>query len=293
VRWLRKILRSLQPPILHSMPFYLNMVATWAMSGLSGTPIGSIRGEYRFEAINGYFFYACNRYWPKHIITNSARSRDAALADRSVFRPRNVFFVPNGLDLDLYRPRAHGPCPRPRILGVGNLYPEKRWDRLLSCAAALRRLVPGLDFEIMIVGKGKELERLQNLTDGLQLHDRVTFLGRRYDIPELMAQADVFTLVSDSEGAPNAVMEVMAAGVPVLATDAGDIPRLVKDGVHGFVVPREDEGILVERLRHLLQDAGLREEMGRNARRKALAEFGLDRLVDKTLEVYRESGWSG
>jgi len=293
VWWLRKVMRRVNPPILHSYAFFLNSVAAWTMRGTPGMALGSIRSTYEFEAGNGWLHYLMNRRWPEGVIVNSAAARNAAQADRRGFRPRKILFVPNGIDLSLYPHRALTEKTCPRIIGIGNLHPEKRWDCLIRAAGIICRVDSSADFEIVIVGKGTESERLAALAGKEGIPDRVVLLGRRYDVPDLLREADISVLVSDGEGTPNAVMESMAAGLPLVVTDVGDNGRLVEDGVHGFVVGRGDERALAERILRLITEFPLRRKMGENGRIKAFDEFGLEKLGENTLSAYRELGWKG
>lgn len=293
MKWLRRLAKELRPSLLHAYTFFLNAAAAWAMRGTGGLAIGSMRGDYAFEAANGRVHYAANRLWPKTLIANSANSQRAAAADTSWLRPRSVLFVPNGVDISAYQPQEHRDRVRPRVLGVGNLYPGKRWDRLILAAAEIRRADPEREFVVDIVGEGGERPKLQALIEGLKLCDVVTLLGRRYDVPALLAESDVFALVSDSEGTPNAVMEAMASGLPIVATTVGDIPRLVRDRVHGYLVPPADDHQLAKALHSLLSDPSLRRTMGAAALKKARTEFDLDLLVQNTLDAYRRAGWGG
>ena len=121
--------------------------------------------------------------------------------------------------------------------------------------------------------------------------DRVEFVPHTNDIPGLLAQAAFLTHTADNEGCPNAVMEAMACGRAVVATEAGDVPRLVDDGITGFLVRQGDEALLAERMATLITDRGLCSRMGEAARQKAERDFGLDRLVRETLAAYRKAGW--
>jgi glycosyltransferase involved in cell wall biosynthesis len=152
---------------------------------------------------------------------------------------------------------------------------------------------PELPFTVKIAGEGREGGNLQRLIQQLDLEQRVTLLGRRLDIPGLLSQSDIFVMASDSEGTPNAVMEAMAAGLPVVATDVGDVPRLVADGINGFVVPCNETGEypMASALAKLLTDPGLRARMGAAGRARAESEFGLDRLAERVLKAYRQAGW--
>jgi glycosyltransferase involved in cell wall biosynthesis len=292
VSWLRSLVRQVRPSVLHSMTFFLNSAAAWAAQGLPVIAVGSIRGDYRFEAKHGTIHYAINRRWPETIITNSRRAWQQALTDRSFFRPKQPLFVPNALDLAPFSGHLHRKAKSPEIIGVGSLYPSKRWDRLLRAIARLVASRPELPFRLNIVGRyGSERGNLERLAHDLNLQDRVSFLGLRPDIPELLSQSDIFAFTSDSEGTPNAVMEAMAAGLPVVSTDCGDVSRLVVDGVTGFVVPREKEHCMVSALADLLCDSNLRARMGEAGRAKAQAEFSLNKLATGMLDAYSRAGW--
>jgi glycosyltransferase involved in cell wall biosynthesis len=106
-----------------------------------------------------------------------------------------------------------------------------------------------------------------------------------------LANAWFLLHTSDSEGYPNVVMEAMACGRAVVATDAGDVASLVEDAKTGFVVPRGDEATLLARMVTLMTDHDLCRRMGEAGRAKAEQQFGLDRLVSETLAAYRAIGW--
>ena len=292
LRWLHSLVRMVRPRVLHSMAFYLNSVAAFASHMTPTIAIGAIRGDYQFEADQGYIHYAINRRWPKTIVANSERAWRAAVADRSIFRPRKALMVSNGLDLNLYKVRIHGGLTTPQILGVGNLHREKGWDRLLRSVARLQSNRPELLFKVQIAGEGKERSNLQQLVKRSGLEQRVTFLGRRLDIPDLLFQSDIFVMASDSEGTPNAIMEAMAAGLPVVSTDVGDVSRLVEDGINGYVIPLHSgaEHLMTSALIKLLGNPALRAHMGAQSRERS-AEFGLDELAQRVLEAYRRAGW--
>src|SRR5262249_29493018 len=117
-------------------------------------------------------------------------------------------------------------------------------------------------------------------------------MGHIDDIPSLLARAAFLMQTADSVGYPNAVMEAMACGRAVVATDAGEAPILVDDGKTGFIVPRNDNSALVERMERLIAGRDICRTMGKAGRAKMEQEFGLGRLVEETLAVYRSSGWS-
>jgi glycosyltransferase involved in cell wall biosynthesis len=177
-----------------------------------------------------------------------------------------------------------------RILGVGSLLRCKRWDRLLRAASNLKQR--GLDFLVQIVGGGPLRDSLERQARGLEITDRIRFTGHADDIPGVMATSTLLAHTSDVEGCPNVIIEAMACGRAVVATDAGDIPSLVDNGKTGFVVPRDDDVQFAERLATLIANWDLCRQMGEAGRIKAEREFGSERLVKETLGVYRAVGWS-
>jgi glycosyltransferase involved in cell wall biosynthesis len=114
--------------------------------------------------------------------------------------------------------------------------------------------------------------------------DRLEFIGHVEDVPRLIGEATFLVHASDKEGCPNAVMEAMACGRAVVATNAGD-------GKTGFVVRRGDDEALIDRIATPMMGRNLCRRMGEAGQAKAEREFGLSRLVDGTLAAYRAAGW--
>ena len=153
--------------------------------------------------------------------------------------------------------------------------------------------IAGHDFRVDLVGDGPLRTDLKRSVYEAKLEQQFSISGRSNRIPEILEQSTLLAHTSDVEGCPNVVMEAMACGRPVVATDAGDIPTLVEDGKTGFVVRRGDDGELVRKLATLIQNRELCQTMGCNAREKAENEFGVDRLVRETFAAYRAAGWIG
>jgi len=146
-------------------------------------------------------------------------------------------------------------------------------------------------FVVRIVGDGPLRGSLEQQVRALGVSYHVEFVRRNDDIPGLLADATFLVHTSDSEGCPNVVMEAMACGRAVVATDAGDVPDLVEDGKTGFVVHRRNDSKLVERMATLIANPHLCRQMGEVGCAKVEREFGLSRFVSETLVVYRAAGW--
>jgi glycosyltransferase involved in cell wall biosynthesis len=283
----RQFVRQFRPDIVHSYSFHTNFAAFWATLFTDAVAVGSVRSDFTTDIKDcGLLLGLLSARWPRHQIFNNL---SAGKNVRSFFVPSRLFFVRNGVDLHRFRltPVPHdGPL---RIAGVGSLLPLKRWDRVLHAAVEFKRR--GLNCLIQIAGIGPLKQSLEQQAHELGVADRVKFLGYIDDIPSLVSQSAFLVHTSEHEGCPNAVVEAMAGGRAVVATDAGDIPYLVEDGKTGFVVRRGDDGTLVERMVKLITDQDLCRSMGEAGRAKAEREFGLDRLVADTLAAYRAAGW--
>lgn len=287
----RRLVADLDPDVVHSYSFHTNVAASWATAGTRSIAIGSIRSDFVWaKRGSGRLLGPLSARWPAFHVCNSFAAAVEARRSFSRFAPRRCAVVPNGIDLVRFRPRPlemHGPA---HILGVGYFRPVKRWDRLLQASRELWRR--GCDHHVTICGGGITHASLQQLAQQLEIADRVTLLDHVDDVTAPLAASTFVALTSELEGCPNAVMEAMACGRAVIATDVGDVRRLVDDGRTGFVVPSGDHDALVDRLATLARDRQLCAVMGHAARLKAEAELSLERLVSRTLNAYRDAGWN-
>ena len=291
LRAFRRIVRQLKPELVHSYSFYTNFAAWWATRGSNAIAIGSIRQDFISERrITGIILGRLSAHFPMIQISNSLAGQKAVAQSGGLFKPSHVHVVHNGIDFD-----GTGIHPLPpngsSLLAVGRLNPEKRWDRLLRAVVLLA--AKRITFSVRLAGDGPLLKELESQARNLGVDGLVQFLGLRHDIPSLLKESSFLIHTADAEGCPNVVMEAMAFGRAVVATDAGDVPYLVEDGKTGFVVRRGDDAMLVERMATLIMDRDLCRRMGEAGRVKAEREFGLDRLVSDTLAAYQAIGWNG
>jgi glycosyltransferase involved in cell wall biosynthesis len=286
----RQLVAEVRPEVVHSYSFHTNIAASLAVMGTRAVAVGSLRSDFEFakRGTGPVLGRLCAR-WPRYQIANSASASMSAERSPSFFRPRRCAAVKNGLDLEAFHPSGMPRLDVPMIVGLGYFLPVKRWDRLVRTARVLKDR--GLRFAVALAGGGPLQRELRELICSLGVEDRVSLLGHIDDVAALLAASSLTVLTSDTEGYPNAVMEALACGRPVVAMDVGDIRTLVDDGFTGFVVPAGDEETLAERLATLVLNPALCREMGRRASDKAAREFGLDRLVRETLAAYREAGW--
>lgn len=167
---------------------------------------------------------------------------------------------------------------------VARLVPIKRVDRFLKLAATLRD-EPALRF--LIVGDGELREALCVTPEARSLGDRLSWTGFRRDMPSIYHASDIVVLTSDNEGTPVSLIEAQAAGLPVVTTNVGGAASVVEHDRTGFLVARDDHAGLADAVRTLHRDPALIERLGTAGSVRSRDRFGLDRLVEDLLGVYR------
>ncbi len=209
---------------------------------------------------------------PDAIVVNSAAGQ--AAHETIGYRPRRFVLIENGIDTARFRPDAEArqrvratlglTAETPLIVHVARVDPMKDHATLLAALEAL----PGI--RALLIGAR---------TESLPAHPSVLALGRRVDVPELLAAGNLVVLPSAfGEGFSNAIAEGMACGLPAVASDVGDARRIVGDT--GLIVPPRDPTALAAAIRRLLDEpAAAHAARGANARRRIVEEFSLDRLI--------------
>ncbi|MGH2894038.1 MAG: glycosyltransferase [Solirubrobacteraceae bacterium] len=171
----------------------------------------------------------------------------------------------------------------PVIVQTSTLRPQKAVEVMIAATALVRRTHP--DVRLLVAGEGDRTALLREAS-AHGVVDAVSLLGPRGDVPDLLAAASVGVLSSDFEGMPLAVLEYMAGGLPVVATDVGGVPEIVRDGETGFLVAPRDPPALAERIGRLLDDPALAREMGERGRRRQQQAFSREAMVGAVTALY-------
>lgn len=234
---------------------------------------------------------------PRAIIYNSRRG--AAQHEAIGYDPAKTMVIPNGFDCQLFRPR---PAMRRRlcqeagideaaaIIGmIARNHPQKDPGNLIKATALL--VGRGVHLHVVIVGPGFDAgnSELVRAIHQAGIAERVSLLGQRHDIPEVVAGLDIATLTSAwGEGFPNVLGEAMASGVPCVATDVGDSAWIV--GRAGLVVPAGDPEALADALGRLIAlGPQERQQLGAAARARVLQDFGVDEIVRQYETLYEQA----
>jgi glycosyltransferase involved in cell wall biosynthesis len=214
------------------------------------------------------------------IVCVSESAREQGLAAQACDRERSIV-IHNGVDVESFTESPRHGAP-PRIVSVGRFAYPKDFATLVE---ALER-VDG-DYRAWLVGEGPLLPEVEEALGAPRLAERVQLLGSRDDVPGLLAASEVFVLSSRSEGFPVSIVEAMAAGLPVVASDVGGVAEAVADGETGLLVPPGDPAALAEAVGRLLGDVELRQRLGAAGRARARACFDLPGFRAAHLELYR------
>jgi glycosyltransferase involved in cell wall biosynthesis len=284
--------------ILHAHDFYSNVVGVAAAQLAGARAIASRRdlahwlGATQRQALR----LVCRM--ADAVIANATAVATQTAREFGVAGDR-LRVVPNGIDVAHFdRQASRAPDPPlpalssrpeavPRVCMVASMHmPDKGHADLLDAAAILK--ARGRRAQYLLVSDGELRPELEARTRALGLGDDVFFLGRRADVPSVLARCDVLAHPSWAEGFPNAVLEGMCAALPVIATRVGGIPEVMDDGVHGLLITAQRPAVLAEAIEKLLADPRAARAMGRRGRRHVEQRYSLDKMCQTVEALYDE-----
>jgi glycosyltransferase involved in cell wall biosynthesis len=218
-------------------------------------------------------------------VTNCRAARESIIR---IERPAagSIHVLANGVDLERFRAPAVGSGSARRVGVLANLRPVKNLDLFIRVAADLAPGHP--DVQFVIHGEGPERPALERLACALGLGDRLLLPGTVRDAAEALSELTVAVLCSESEGMSNALLEYMAAGLPIVATRVGAAEELIADGVHGLLVQRGDRKGLARALDRLLREPDFACQLGTNARARAGQMFSRDAMLRRYERFYHD-----
>lgn len=209
--------------------------------------------------------------------------------------PNSKFiYIPNGLGLNdqSFLP----PAEARKILGleekqfsigtIAELTKNKGLIYLIDAINLIRSGIKNLKLKVIIIGEGEDREKIQNRLGSLGLQEIIYPVGFRQDAGKYLKGFDVFVLPSIKEGLPYALMEAMAAGLPIIASDVGGVPDLIEHGRNGLLVKTKDSANLAETLNKLIKNQEIRLALGRKAKIKIETNFQLRDMLTKTITLY-------
>ena len=283
---LAHFLRKQRFQILHAHDLWSNIVGM-AAAMLARTPVTiTSQRDLSHDAWYGTYRRRVLRFLQGRssvVLTNAKAIRDG-LIEQDRLLPDKVCVVYNGVDLDRFhvladRDQIFPSCGGNKLIVlVGNMITDvKGHDVLISAAPQVVKVHPKTQF--VLVGEGAMRSGFEKHVRDLGLHENFLFLGRRRDVPAILACCDIAVLPSLAEGLPNAVLEYLAAGLPVVATALGGNIEIIQDGATGLLVPAQDPQSLAGALIKLLSDEDLAARIAGDGCDYVKQNFSFERLV--------------
>lgn len=282
---LRGIIARFSPDCVLSFLFHANVICALASLGNKCLQFQSLRvieqGTWR-RRVQGW-----SASWADQLFCVSRGVRDFATRSLRISE-RKLTVIPNGVDLVDFDGEPEIPWPADnrshRLIAVGRLAPQKGFAWLIDLAASLLHRQP--DWQLVIIGDGPQRRELEERIAALDLTKQVHLVGWQPDVRRWLAAADLFVLSSRWEGMPNALLEAMAAGLPVCATPVEGVAELLPGPLAQQVIARNDDQSAVDLLEKLMSESPLRKRLGAANRAHVAKHFSIDQMVDRyALEI--------
>jgi glycosyltransferase involved in cell wall biosynthesis len=289
---LRRLMLRDRIDILHAHDFYSSFIGA-AAARLSGVRVIACQRHLKLSDRRAHKWGTRMIHRLAHrILVNSEAIRDHIIEHDSA-PPGKIVVIRNGV-VPVSRANSHDEVCRElgldagtTLVGIVARLQAVKGHRFFIEAAA-RVLRSRTDTHFVLVGDGPLRTEIENQAAALGITDHVHLLGDRADVSRLVAAFDLVALASLHEGLPNAVMEAMSAGVPVVATSVGGTKELIADGETGYLAPPSDSAALADRIQFALGDEVHREEIVSAARRRITSAFSIERMVESVETLYQE-----
>lgn len=289
---LARLLRRQRPAILQTFLFHANFIGRLA-ARLAGVPhvVSGIR-----VAERGTRWHLPLDRWTNRLVDlNICVSRGVAefMHHEAGLKPAKLVVIPNGVDAERFANASPAdlsqfgiPSGSRTVVTVGRLHPQKGLHDLLDALRGLFRHFS--DLHLLLVGAGPQEAELRSRVRDENLTDRVHFAGWQPDVAPILRACQVLVLASRWEGMPNVILEAMAAGLPVVATEVEGVSELIVNGSTGLIVPPANSAALRDAIERLLSEADLAKQIAVNSQAIAMKRFTWQATVAEYIRIYRE-----
>lgn len=288
------LLKKIRPDILHTNS---------SKGGLIGRSAGTYcKIKYVYHSPHGHIFYGYyNRFvsqifiylekFAAHYTTRILNLTEYGRQDhiRERIAPAAKFVVSScGVDLDPFlkapaRNLSNRPPDNITVVWAGRIVPIKNLDMLLDAVAQIEKTKPGIKY--LIAGDGELREKSQEHAKKLKLKN-VHFLGYQTNMPEIFKNSDIFVLTSLNEGFGRVLVEAMACGLAIVATNVGGVPEIIEDQVNGLLIPSCNHELLAESIIKLAENREMRQKMG-NLNRKKAGFYSITNYITRVINIYQ------
>lgn len=289
--------------ILHAYLFHASMVSRLARTRRAGW---LLLNSQRLSGMERTLRQLANRFTSGRVDQFTAISEDTKrYLRREIGIPgKRIEVIRNGLDLDAFDAEARAGFARgaalpatddPRIVTLGQMRSDgqKGYPMLVEM---MRMVLAARPAHLFACGDGPMRPDIEAAAQRAGVAGSVSFLGERRDVPSVLRDVDIYVQGSLWEGFPNAILEAMAAGLPVVATAVGGVPELVEDGETGVLVPPNDPRAMADVVLALIEDPDLARRLGEAGRQRVEEHFSAERVIQGHVELYRrliDSGTHG
>lgn len=241
----------------------------------------------RFTFIYKLLMPLIKRIWKnaEFVIANSEGLKKLALRSDP---GREIGIIYNGIDIAEFRPQPELKDPKKfQIICVSRVTPRKGIRFLVQAFKNIAEKFP--QAQLLVIGDGNEKQSLMDLARALELGEKAVFLGlvSHEKLSQYYAKASIFVLPSLNEGMSNTMLEAIASGLPIIATDTGGTKELVKEGMNGFIVPMQDNYAITQKIEKLIENPHMAEQFGIESRRRA-EELSWKNVAKQYADLYQE-----
>ncbi|MCG2711506.1 MAG: glycosyltransferase family 4 protein [Candidatus Omnitrophica bacterium] len=252
---------------------------------------------YKLKKRHIYIYRIVNKLFTRIIVVSQAVKN--IICAREGVKEGKIAVIYNGVDINAFNEsfnleaikQSFNIGGQEKIIGmIAGVRPIKGYEYFIEAANLILKRTNKAKF--LIVGwydkQDEYYKKLKKLIGEYGIEDKIIFTGGRSDIPEMLALIDIFVLSSINEGFPNAVIEAMAAGKPVVATNSGGTSEAIVDGEMGILVEPRNPNLLAEAVLTLLGDKGMRDDMGRAGKQRAMQLFNKDAMIKNIENLFEE-----
>ncbi|MDQ1284100.1 MAG: hypothetical protein QG620_448 [Patescibacteria group bacterium] len=295
-RQLLKTVKNTQPDLVVTYLFHADAIGRLFLQVFTNTKIiPFLRTTYNHKKyFSAQLFEKLTKHFVKNYLANSQSVKNFYVKNIGV-PPEKITVIPNGIDVDFYdkikrdenlRKSLGIKKEETAIICVANLHINKGHKYLLEAFEEVYRENKGL--KLLLVGDGEEKENLLKQVKNYQSEKNILFLGKRNDVPQLLKISDIFILPTLFEGMSNAIIEAMAAEVPIITTDIPENHNLIENKKSGLLFPADNVRRLVKAIELLTDNSTLRKKFSQNSLQRAKEKFDIQTVVNQLTNFFEE-----